>query len=236
MTLTFPNVDQHIKYILTDIEGTTSSISFVVDELFPYFREHIQELPKMAQVTEVKESFAQVIAIVKEEEGVNITTTEEVIFYLDKWSREDRKVTPLKTLQGFIWKRAYEEGAIKGHVYDDVPTCFNKWRANGLKIGIFSSGSVHAQKLLFQYSCFGDLSKHLSHYFDTKTGAKRDAETYKSIAEILDIAPAQILFLSDIKEELMAAEQIGYQTIQLVRPGTSASWKNTAANFNEINC
>lgn len=227
-------MDNQVKYILSDIEGTTSSISFVVDELFPYFREHIQELPKMAMVSEVKESFAQVISLVKEEEGKNITTTEEVIAYLDQWSREDRKVTPLKTLQGFVWKKAYEEGAIKGHVFDDVPTCFNKWRANGLKIGIFSSGSIHAQKLLFQFSCFGDLSKHLSNYFDTKTGAKRDAATYKLIAEILDLQPNQILFLSDIKEELMAADEIGYQTIQLVRPGTTSAWHHTVRSFNEI--
>lgn len=227
-------MDSQIKYILSDIEGTTSSISFVVDELFPYFREHIQELPKMAMVSEVKESFAQVISLVKEEEGKSITTTEEVIAYLDQWSREDRKVTPLKTLQGFVWKKAYEEGDIKGHVYDDVPTCFNKWRANGLKIGIFSSGSIHAQKLLFQYSCFGDLSKHLSNYFDTKTGVKRDAATYKLIAEILDLQPNQILFLSDIQEELMAADEIGFQTIQLVRPGSNATWKHTVADFNEI--
>lgn len=227
-------MDSQIKYILSDIEGTTSSISFVVDELFPYFRAHIQELPKMAMVSEVKESFAQVISLVKEEEGKSITTTEEVIAYLDKWSREDRKVTPLKTLQGFVWKKAYEDGSIKGHVYDDVPTCLNKWRANGLKIGIFSSGSIHAQKLLFQYSCFGDLSKHLSNYFDTNTGAKRDASTYRAIAEILDLQPQQILFLSDIKEELAAADEVGYQTIQLVRPGSLASWKTTVADFNEI--
>lgn len=227
-------MDSQIKYILCDIEGTTSSISFVVDELFPYFREHIQELPKMAQVSEVKESFAQVINFVKEEEGKSITTTEEVIAYLDLWCREDRKVTPLKTLQGFVWKKAYEEGAIKGHVYDDVPTCLNKWRANGLKIGIFSSGSIHAQKLLFQFSCFGDLSKHLSNYFDTKTGAKRDAATYKAIAEILDLEPQQILFLSDIQEELLAAEESGYQTIQVVRLGSTDTWKQTVSTFNEI--
>jgi enolase-phosphatase E1 len=205
-----------------------------VDELFPYFREHIQVLPKMAQVSEVKESFAQVIKLVKVEEGKSITTTEEVIAYLDQWSLADRKVTPLKTLQGFVWKKAYEDGDIKGHVYDDVPTCFNKWRTNGLKIGIFSSGSIHAQKLLFQHSCFGDLSKHLSNYFDTKTGQKREEATYKTIAEILDLEPNQILFLSDIIEELTAADVVGYQTMQLVRPGTKGSWKNTASNFNEI--
>jgi len=234
MILISQNVDSQIKYILSDIEGTTSSISFVVDELFPYFREHIQELPKMAQVSEVKESFAQVINFVKEEEGKSITTTEEVIAYLDLWCREDRKVTPLKTLQGFVWKKGYEDGDIKGHVFDDVPTCLNKWRANGLKIGIFSSGSIHAQKLLFQFSCFGDLSKHLSNYFDTKTGAKRDAATYKAIAEILDLEPHQILFLSDIQEELAAADEIGYQTIQVVRPGSIGTWKQTVSTFNEI--
>lgn len=227
-------MDSQIKYILSDIEGTTSSISFVVDELFPYFREHIQELPKMAQVSEVKESFAQVINFVKEEEGKSITTTEEVIAYLDLWCREDRKVTPLKTLQGFVWKKGYEDGDIKGHVFDDVPTCLNKWRANGLKIGIFSSGSIHAQKLLFQFSCFGDLSKHLSNYFDTKTGAKRDTATYKAIAEVLDLEPHQILFLSDIQEELAAADEIGYQTIQVVRPGSIGTWKQTVSTFNEI--
>ena len=234
MILISQNVDSQIKYILSDIEGTTSSISFVVDELFPYFREHIQELPKMAQVSEVKESFAQVINFVKEEERKSITTTEEVIAYLDLWCREDRKVTPLKTLQGFVWKKGYEDGDIKGHVYDDVPTCLNKWRANGLKIGIFSSGSIHAQKLLFQFSCFGDLSKHLSNYFDTKTGAKRDVATYKAIAEILDLEPHQILFLSDIQEELAAADEIGYQTIQVVRPGSIGTWKQTVSTFNEI--
>jgi enolase-phosphatase E1 len=234
MILISQNVDSQIKYILSDIEGTTSSISFVVDELFPYFREHIQELPKMAQVSEVKESFAQVINFVKEEEGKSITTTEEVIAYLDLWCREDRKVTPLKTLQGFVWKKGYEDGDIKGHVFDDVPTCLNKWRANGLKIGIFSSGSIHAQKLLFQFSCFGDLSKHLSNYFDTKTGAKRDTATYKAIAEVLDLEPHQILFLSDIQEELAAADEIGYQTIQIVRPGSIGTWKQTVSTFNEI--
>jgi enolase-phosphatase E1 len=234
MILISQNVDSQIKYILSDIEGTTSSISFVVDELFPYFREHIQELPKMAQVSEVKESFAQVINFVKEEEGKSITTTEEVIAYLDLWCREDRKVTPLKTLQGFVWKKGYEDGDIKGHVFDDVPTCLNKWRANGLKIGIFSSGSIHAQKLLFQFSCFGDLSKHLSNYFDTKTGAKRDTATYKAIAEVLDLEPHQILFLSDIQEELAAADEIGYQTIQVVRPGSIGTWKQTVSTFNEI--
>ena len=104
----------------------------------------------------------------------------------------------------------------------------------GVSAFIFSSGSIHAQKLLFQHSCFGDLSKHLSNFFDTNTGAKRDAATYKAIAEILDLEPHQILFLSDIQEELLAAEEIGYQTIQVVRPGSTGTWKQTVSTFNEI--
>jgi enolase-phosphatase E1 len=227
-------VDPEIKYILTDIEGTTSSVSFVYDVLFPYFKAHLSELPKMANLAEVKHAFAQVIEIVKEEEGKHITTTEEVMDYLVRWNDDDRKITPLKTLQGIIWKMAYETGEIKGHVFDDVPTCLNQWRIQGIKVGVFSSGSVAAQKLLFRHSCFGDLSAHFSNHFDTTTGPKRAPETYQSIAAFLGLEPHQILFLSDIREELEAATKVGLQTVQLVRPGTKVAWDNTVADFTEL--
>lgn len=113
-------MDKQIKYILTDIEGTTSSVHFVYEVLFPYFREHLNDLTKHAQVNEVKQAFAEVIEITLQEEGKHLTTTEEVLACLEKWSREDRKLTPLKTLQGVIWKNGYETGAITGHVYEDV--------------------------------------------------------------------------------------------------------------------
>lgn len=227
-------MDKNIKYILTDIEGTTSSVSFVYEVLFPYFREHIQDLPKLSLINEVKQAFSEVIEIVEQEEQKHITTTEEVLDYLRLWSDQDRKITPLKNLQGLIWKSAYESGDIKGHVYDDVPTALNQWRANGLKLGVFSSGSIAAQKLLFRFSEFGDLTAHFSNHFDTTTGSKKETETYTSIATFLGLDPNEILFLSDIADELKAADQAGFQTLQLLRPGTEAAWPHTVHNFIEI--
>jgi enolase-phosphatase E1 len=227
-------LDKRIKYILTDIEGTTSSVHFVYEVLFPYFRTHLNDLTKHAQVNEVKQAFSEVIEIAAQEEGRHLTTTEEVLACLDKWCEEDRKLTPLKALQGVIWKNAYETGAITGHVYDDVPAALNQWRTLGLKIGIFSSGSVAAQKLLFQFSDFGDLSGHFSNHFDTTTGGKKEQLTYQKITQLLGLEAEQILFLSDISAELEAASAAGLQTIQLLRPGAVSSWPHTVTNFLEI--
>ena len=227
-------MDKQIKYILTDIEGTTSSIHFVYEVLFPYFREHLHDLTQHAQHNEVKQAFTEIIELAAKEEGIHLTTTEEVLACLKKWSEEDRKLTPLKVVQGIIWKNGYESAQITGHVYEDVPTALNQWRALGLKIGVFSSGSVAAQKLLFKYSDFGDLSGHFSNHFDTTTGPKKEKETYFKITQLLGLAPEQILFLSDIPAELSAAAQAGLQTLQLVRPGTSANWPSTAEHFLEI--
>lgn len=227
-------MDKQIKYILTDIEGTTSSVDFVYKVLFPYFREHLNELTKHGHITDVKDAFSEIIEIAAQEEGRHLTTTEEVLACLKKWSEEDRKLTLLKALQGIIWKNAYETGAITGHVFDDVPAALNQWRSKGLQIGVFSSGSVAAQKLLFRFSDFGDLSVHFSNHFDTNTGPKKEQETYQKIAQFLGLDPQQILFLSDISAELEAASVAGMQTIQLLRSGTAPNWPTTVNNFLEI--
>ena len=227
-------MDKRIKYILTDIEGTTSSVHFVYEVLFPYFRTHLNDLTKHAQINEVKQAFSDVIEIAAKEDGRHLTTTEEVLACLHKWSEEDRKLTPLKALHGVIWKNAYETGAITGHVYEDVPSALNQWRARGLKIGVFSSGSIAAQKLLFHYSDFGNLSGHFSNHFDTTTGPKKEQTTYEKITQFLCLEADEILFLSDISSELEAAAASGMQTLQLLRPGTVASWPHTATNFLEI--
>lgn len=227
-------MDKRIKYILTDIEGTTSSVRFVYEVLFPYFSAHIKDLTNHAHIHEVKQAFSEVVEIAAQVDGQYLTTTEEILACLHLWSQEDRKLTPLKTLQGFIWKNAYESGAITGHVYEDVPTALNQWRSRGLKIGVFSSGSVAAQKLLFKHSDFGDLSGHFSNHFDTTTGPKMQHETYEKIVQFLGFEADQILFLSDISAELEAAAKVGMQTIQLLRTGTVASWPNTVTQFIEI--
>lgn len=227
-------VSAKIEYILTDIEGTTTSVSFVYDVLFPYFLAHISDIKNMTQDEVVKTAFDETKYIVFQNEGIELKSTDEIILKLESWCLEDRKITPLKTLQGLLWKIGYEQGNLKGHVYDDVPISLDKWQKMGLKMGVFSSGSVIAQKLIFGHSEKGDLTTYFSDYFDTKTGMKRAAETYSDIAKRINKEPTSILFLSDIVEELTAAEKAGFQTIQLVRPGTKSNWNHTAVDFSEI--
>ena len=203
-----------IQYVLTDIEGTTTSISFVYDVLFPYFR---KEIPKIISMQEDPE----IITIIED--------TKSIAKIMDK-----KELTSLKTLQGILWKNGYVSGELKGNVFPDVAPALKKWKSEGCKIGVFSSGSVAAQKLIFGYSESGDLTPLFSHYFDTNTGGKRDVETYKKIASLIEIQPKQILFLSDIVEELEAAKKADYQTIQLVRPGTISNWNTTALSFDTI--
>lgn len=224
---------ENIRFILTDIEGTTTSVSFVYDVLFPYFRIHIQRLNELMNNPQVVQAFEQTIELAAKEDQA-IQTTDEIIKQLLDWSLADKKITPLKTLQGILWADGYESGEIKGHVYDDVLPAMKTWKSLGIDLGVFSSGSIAAQKLIFGYSEKGDLRPYFSEYFDTTTGSKREAETYQKIAEIINIKPEHILFLSDIREELECAQKAGYQTIQLVRKGTEKNWNNTITAFNEI--
>jgi enolase-phosphatase E1 len=228
--MTFSN----IKYILTDIEGTTSSISFVADELFPYFRKNIHVLNSLKANETVKQAFEETILLTQELENKSISTEEEIIDTLYRWSTEDKKYTPLKAVQGIIWENGYKSGELKGHVYPEVKEQLDKWSKQDLQLGVFSSGSVAAQKLIFGYSVSGDLTSYFSNYFDTKTGTKRDVQTYSKIAEILSLNPTEILFLSDIYEELEAADQAGYETIQLVRETVEKQWKTQVNSFEEI--
>jgi len=221
-------------YILMDIEGTTSSISFVKDVLFPYFLSNIDDINKLSNIKEVKYAFGQVLRLVKQDENRDITTSEEVIFQLKKWCQQDLKITPLKTLQGILWQKGYQNGELLGHVYDDVPVMLENWNLLGKKMGIFSSGSIKAQKLLFSHSVKGNLSTYFSHYFDTQTGSKRESDTYSLISKELTLPSKRILFLSDVIEELAAADMAGMKTIQIEREGNLQSWKLSVSDFSEI--
>ena len=222
------------QFILTDIEGTTSSISFVAEELFPYFRENISDLLALKGRLVVKEAFDETVELAKSEDGEILTTDEQIIDKLYQWSVEDRKITPLKTLQGVLWDAGYRDGELKGHVYPEVAANLKNWKEQGINLGVFSSGSVPAQKLIFGYSIAGDLTPYFSYYFDTNTGGKREAATYAKIAKELNLNPSEILFLSDIEEELLAAESTGYQTVQLARDGMTPSWKQFVTSFDEL--
>lgn len=223
-----------VKYILTDIEGTTSSISFVTETLFPYFNERIEQLKELTHIPVVQQAFEETKQLAKELDGETVETTDEIIAKLKSWSLADKKITPLKTLQGVIWDEGYRSGALKGHVYADVAPLLKKWTEEGRKAGVFSSGSIAAQRLIFGYSEAGDLTKYFSNYFDTTTGGKREIETYRTIAIVLNLNPENILFLSDITEELIAAKTAGFQTIQLVREGNTPHWDKVVSSFNEV--
>ena len=222
-----------ISCILTDIEGTTTEISFVYDVLFPYFREHLFEWEDV-ESDEIQEILTATQRLITEELGSSSLDRKALFKQLLAWSLEDRKVTPLKALQGIIWKKGFETGVLKGHVYPDVAPALARWHSEGKTLAIFSSGSVSAQKQLFGNSIDGDLSPYFSAFFDTQTGMKRDPQTYVAIANSLSMLPANVLFLSDVVEELAAAKQAGMNTTQLVRPGTVAAWDSVASNFSQI--
>jgi enolase-phosphatase E1 len=188
----------------------------------------------MIQLPDVQEAFRLTVKLSLDLEGRKLNSVDEIINTLYRWSEEDRKITPLKAVQGILWEDGYKKGELKGHVYADVLPALEHWKSFGIQMGVFSSGSIAAQKLIFGYSELGDLTPFFSHYFDTTTGGKKDAETYPKIAEVIGFQPSEIIFLSDITDELVAADTAGFQTVQLVRPGTEASWKNTVKDFSEI--
>ena len=222
-----------IQWILTDIEGTTTEVSFVYDILFPYFRAHMDQW-KTVDSDPMNQVLEQTRVLVLEEQSINLTSKEALFEQLRQWSNEDRKVTPLKTFQGMVWEQGFKSGAIKGHVYTDVKPALEQWTSMGIKLAIFSSGSIAAQKQLFGFSIEGDLTPYFSAFFDTTTGMKRDEQTYQLIVEQLQAQANSVLFLSDISQELEAAHAAGLRTLQLVRPGTEANWSWCVADFSEI--
>jgi len=203
-----------IRAIVTDIEGTTSSISFVRDVLFPYAR---KRLPAFIETHGDQPEVLHWLHEAAKEAGLVEASRQDIIELLLQWIDEDRKSTALKALQGMIWKDGYAAGDYRAHLYPEVAARLREWRADGLRLYVYSSGSVPAQQLLFHYSDAGDLTPLLAGYFDTETGPKRQAESYRRIAEAIGEQPGHILFLSDIEEELDAAQTAGFHTGWLVR-------------------
>ena len=202
-----------IQAIVTDIEGTTSSLSFVKDILFPYARQHIADFISQQQDNvDVKPLLDEIKNITGSDLSIN-----EIIAQCHQWIDEDQKVTPLKALQGLLWKKGYEDGDFKGHVYHDAFVLLKEWHKDGIKLYVYSSGSVYAQKLLFGYSDFGDMTILFEGYFDTTVGHKQERQSYLNIIKELQLPAENILFLSDIEQELNAAHDAGMQTIWLVR-------------------
>ncbi|MGC4007575.1 MAG: acireductone synthase [Pseudomonas sp.] len=217
-----------IKAILTDIEGTTSAVSFVFDMLFPYAAAH---LPDYVLEHAADPAVAEQLAAVRADSGETNADTARCIEILLGWIAEDRKATPLKALQGMVWEQGYRAGQLKGHVYPDAVDALRQWHAEGYRLYVYSSGSIQAQKLIFGCSEAGDLSPLFSGYFDTTSGPKREAESYQRIAAAIGLPGEEILFLSDVVQELDAAQQAGLQTIGLAREGGVLEGHDTVASF-----
>ena len=217
------------RVVLLDIEGTTTPAEFVYQTLFPYARNHLREfLERQQQDAEVMNDLKDLEAERKGDEvrglhppewrgGSSESNLSSAAFYAQWLMDRDRKSTALKSLQGKIWQAGYESGELKGQVYPDVPPALVRWQAQNRRVCIFSSGSILAQKLLFAHTTVGDLTPFISTYFDTTTGAKTEAESYREIAAALALGPQEIMFVSDVEAELDAAHAAGLQPMLCVR-------------------
>ncbi len=200
--------------ILTDIEGTTSSLDFVQRTLFPYAAKNLRTfLDREARNEPVRTWVEQVAA----ESGKDSADLDAINAVLQRWIKEDRKVTTLKAIQGRIWEEGYHGGAFKAHIYPDALRKLLAWFGQGIRLYVYSSGSVEAQNLYFGHTTEGDLRPLFRQCFDTGMGGKKDAASYERIVREIGLPAADIVFLSDIVEELDAARRAGLRTVHVIR-------------------
>lgn len=220
-----------IRCVLLDIEGTTTPIAFVHEVLFSYaranVRDYLEQNWNLPEVVGDVEKLHEENAVDQQQElqpplianAPRESQLDSVVAYINWLIDRDRKSTGLKSLQGKIWKQGYRDGTLKSQVFHDVPPAMERWHRDGLTISIFSSGSVLAQKLLFEHTNAGDLTPLIRNYFDTLSGPKTDAQSYERIASALECTPKEVLFVSDVVGELEAASGAGMQVVLSVRPG-----------------
>jgi enolase-phosphatase E1 len=234
-------ISSDIQHVLLDIEGTTCPVTFVSQvlfpyasaELLPYLQRHHSDPSIRSLLAEVhsawrNDSSPEAIALAK---GVNRLSDngqwvdqtelapEEACLYLNWLINQDRKLTALKDLQGLIWEEGYQQGKLIAPLFADVPAALQLWHSKGIALSVYSSGSIHAQKLLYAHSNAGNLSHLFSHWFDTRTGAKNQPASYANISVVLQAKPAQVLFVSDAPAELSAAKRAGMSVLFSRRPG-----------------
>ena len=220
-----------VRAVLTDIEGTTTPLSFVLDILFPYARRRLDAACASGASGE-QPRFAEPLRLLREEHaaeksgGADLPDFGDGAPYAHWLMDRDRKSTALKMLQGMLWEEGYRNGELKGKVYPDVAVALRTWKERGIRSRVFSSGSVLAQKLIFGHSDQGDLLSLFEGFHDTTTGPKQVAASYQAIAEAFALPPEQILFLSDVTAELDAARAAGMPTGLLVRPGNRPAAPN----------
>lgn len=200
-----------IKHIITDIEGTTSSISYVKDVMFPYSKQKLRDYiyDNWQQLDFLKEELSK---------KYNITPSKDmVINVLSDWIDKDLKEGILKNIQGHIWEEGFLKGELKGHIYDDAYEKLKEWKEKGIYLYVYSSGSVKAQKLFFSHTNYGDITYLFDGFFDTNVGSKKDPNSYANILKIIKASPKDTLFLSDVEQELDSALKVGINTILVLR-------------------
>lgn len=248
--MTVIRLNEPIRAVLLDIEGTTTPIDFVSQVLFPYARRHVADYlarhlsdeALQADLAGLRAEHSADIA-----QGLNppalrdestATLLETAVTYLHWLIDRDRKSTPLKSLEGKIWEEGFRTDELKSEVFADVPRALARWHRQHRRICIYSSGSVLAQQLLFAHTAAGDLTGLISNFFDTRIGAKKEAESYRRIADALQLPPATIVFISDVTAELEAAHAVGLQCLLSMRPGNPlqppSEMKIEVASFDEI--
>ena len=217
------------RALLLDIEGTVTPISFVHDVLFPFARDYVENY--LSQNSEAPAVQADIKALFRElsidqERGEQLPQIENgvwsndaIVAYVNWLIERDRKSPALKSLQGKVWEQGYRDGTLKAPLFDDVVPNLRRLRGQGLKVAIFSSGSVLAQKLLFAHTETGDHTDLIDQYFDTGVGSKVESASYARIAERLTLSPDETIFVSDMTSELKAAAEAGMATLLCVRPG-----------------
>ncbi|HSE97287.1 MAG TPA: acireductone synthase [Blastocatellia bacterium] len=229
--MTADALNRNAPVMLLDIEGTTAPIRFIYDVLFPYARSHTKRyladnyssVDVQADVEGLRQQHAEDLskgldppALVDDPFKSRLDSLEAYIHWL---MGRDSKATPLKSFQGKIWKEGYRKGELTSLVFDDVPRALSLWNQQSKQVCIYSSGSVLAQKLFFANTTAGDLTGFIHDYFDTDVGGKREEESYRCIASRLKREPSEVVFFSDITEELDAARAAGMHTVLCVRPG-----------------
>jgi enolase-phosphatase E1 len=229
----------NVRAILLDIEGTTTPIAFVHEVLFPFARARVKDfLVTHRESDAVRRDLELMKAEHARDAAEQLNPPDSIVDYIYWLMDRDRKSTGLKSLQGKIWEQGYADGELKAPVFPDVPPALRRWREAGLRVAIFSSGSVLAQKLLFAHTGSGDLTEFLDDYFDTTTGPKNEAESYHRISAVLQFSPAEVLFISDVVTELDAAGEAGMRGVLCVRPGNKpqpeAGDRLTISAFDEI--
>ncbi len=208
-----------VKAVLLDIEGTIAPLTFVKEVMFPYSKRKLREfLEKNWEKPEIQE----IIRDASREVGKKLSL-EEAVETFSRWINEDRKITPLKELQGYIWEEGFKSGELRAPLYEDAYKKIREWKERGIPLYIYSSGSVKAQELFFSHTEYGNILELFSGFFDTKIGNKKEGESYLRIAQRIGLKPEEILFISDNPDELRAAKETGFKVLQSVREGVEPS-------------